>query len=425
MDNKKNAQPGQALILIALGILGMMGIVGLMVDGGNVFSERRQSQNAADTSAIAAALEMIEDHQGDDGDGMNWLQAATNLSLANGYNNDGTTNIVNIYHPPIADCNGVDGPYTGDNEYVQVMINIAVDTYFAPVLGVDQLNSCVDAIARAKSPYHGEMYNGNAVVSLKPTDCRTVFVHGTASTTIIGGGVFANSAGCFDNNKGAFEQQGNGSIDAPSICSVSQWAVQKPALVTNSGNPQLPTYCAAPVPYPPDFPLPNPNCGTTNATKVGSTITPGNISGNWFTGNINLDPGLYCISGDVTFNAHDTITGHGVTLYFVDGGFHINGKGTFILDAPTSGEFEGLLIYLPMTNASRVIINGNSNSVFTGTILAPASDIQINGTQSADGYDSQIIGYTIDLIGTSDAIIRYNDSNNMDISFEGELELSK
>jgi len=89
------------------------------------------------------------------------------------------------------------------------------------------------------------------------------------------------------------------------------------------------------------------------------------------------------------------------------------------------GPYAGLLIYMPLSNDDGMIINGNSDSSFTGTFLAPASDIQINGTAGVDGYHSQFVGYTIDLIGTADMLVDYDQSENLELSFPPTLELVK
>ena len=54
---KINSQRGQALILIALAVVGLVGFTALTIDGGLVLSDRRNAQNTADTSVLAAALE--------------------------------------------------------------------------------------------------------------------------------------------------------------------------------------------------------------------------------------------------------------------------------------------------------------------------------------------------------------------------------
>ena len=46
---------GQILVLFALGLVVMIGMVGLVLDGGGAFAQRRSEQNAADLAALAGA----------------------------------------------------------------------------------------------------------------------------------------------------------------------------------------------------------------------------------------------------------------------------------------------------------------------------------------------------------------------------------
>ena len=93
------------------------------------------------------------------------------------------------------------------------------------------------------------------------------------------------------------------------------------------------------------------------------------------------------------------------------------------LTAPTSGPFAGLLIYMPMTNDEGIILNGNMESSLVGTILAPASDIQLNGTMTSSMYHTQVIGYTVDLIGTADIIVSYNAGDQYEAPVPPAVEL--
>src|SRR5215211_353853 len=108
---------GQALIMIALALVGIVGMMGLVVDGGHAFSDRRRAQNAADAAALSSAFTRIK--------GGDWVGAALAAAAENGYNNDGVTNVVVLYSPP------KDGPHVGDVEYVQIIITSHVKTYFA------------------------------------------------------------------------------------------------------------------------------------------------------------------------------------------------------------------------------------------------------------------------------------------------------
>ena len=96
----KASEKGQALILITLAAIGLFGFAALAVDGSAIFSDRRHAQNAADTAALDAAL--AKSRLGD------WKSGGLQRALSNGYNNNGTTNDVDIYL-----CSDVDATCTG------------------------------------------------------------------------------------------------------------------------------------------------------------------------------------------------------------------------------------------------------------------------------------------------------------------------
>src|SRR4051794_31453670 len=49
----RSAQSGQAIVIIALSMIVLLGFVVLAIDGGNYYNLRRGAQNAADVSALA------------------------------------------------------------------------------------------------------------------------------------------------------------------------------------------------------------------------------------------------------------------------------------------------------------------------------------------------------------------------------------
>lgn len=51
---------GQVLVMVALMMVGLVGVVGLVSDGGLVFSQRRDLQNVADAAASAGAMQIDE-----------------------------------------------------------------------------------------------------------------------------------------------------------------------------------------------------------------------------------------------------------------------------------------------------------------------------------------------------------------------------
>ena len=400
----KNSEKGQALILIVLAIVGMIGLTALAVDGGMAYSERRQSQNAADASALDAALAKVR--------GENWQSEGFARALSNGFDNIGTTTVV-VNSPPAAGCNGANSPYTTD-EYVQVVIRSSTQTFFGPVVGINEVNNCVEAIARAKPATTSQMAFGNAIVSLKPTGTSTQWMHGGPAVTAIGGGIFVNSS-----TDCGLTINGTPNVTTPNITMV---AAESCPHLTGSGI----NYNAPQIPYPPTG-LPNPVC-SGNAVQNGNTLSPGTVNGDFPPSDHGvkvtvLNPGVYCVNGSFTLNGNDTLTGSEVLIVMNSGNIHWNGNGALNLSGPTSGPFKGLLIYFPMSNNSEIRINGTNNQLLTGSILAPASPIVLLGTAGTDAFKTQLVGYTVEFGGTFDGIIRYDDTDNYDAAVPPQLEL--
>ncbi len=55
-------ESGQALVVVALFLVGLLAVLGLVLDGGNLYLQRRALQNAADAGALAGARELALGH---------------------------------------------------------------------------------------------------------------------------------------------------------------------------------------------------------------------------------------------------------------------------------------------------------------------------------------------------------------------------
>ena len=400
---------GQALIMVALAIVGITGIVALVIDGGNAFQDRQRAQNAADSAALASAYARIK--------GGDMVAAAMASAAENGYNNDGVNNVILLYSPP------KDGPHAGDIEYIQIIIESNVRMYFARVIGRDQIVNVVEATARTKSAEIKPLINGQAVVSLAPesncTTRRSFWVHGEATLDITGGGVFVNS----NNPTCALIEQGNGSIrvaDGYNIDIVGGASIQKPRLITPAVNVGV-----SPINYPPPFFMPKVGCNAdAEVSADGTTMTAGSW-GDIFPppGVTRLESGTYCLGNGMHLTG--AIEGNNVIFRVDRGEVRFDSNATIVLDAPNSGANAGLLIFLPMDNRSKVVLNGGAGSSITGTILAPAAPILIKGMDAQRGFHSQIIGYTIEADGTSNVEIIYNPEQNFQSLSMPEIEFSQ
>lgn len=402
--NFRNSERGQAIIVIVFAIIGIVGISSLAIDGSNALIDRRKSETAASAAALAGALARIE--------GRDWRESALAAAKMNGYDNDGENSIVELNTPPI------NGPYAGDAEYIEVIVTSNMRTYFGSIIGIPVVTSVGYAVAQTKPAEYGQMFDGYALVSLAPhSECdkkKAFWLHNEPTIVLEGGGIFVNS----DNDDCAFLQEGSGSIrvqDESPITVVGGASVQKAQLIS----PAIVQPGAIPISYPPAFQMPKIGCGSKIATidLVTGTMTSGNYEepGDFPPEGIHdLESGIYCISGDVVIGGGTRLTGNGVTLIVEQGEVRIAAEAEVDLSAPKNGNVAGLLIYMPLDNHSRIALNGNADSNFTGTILAPSADIRLNGPDSKHGFHSQIIGYYIEVDGQSKIVIKYEDEDNYD-----------
>lgn len=404
----KKSEKGQALILIVFAIIGLIGLTALAVDGGNAYAERRNAQNAADSTALAAALSKV---RGGD------LNALTTAGLAraasNGYTdgNAGAASTdpmvnVEIYNAPI------DGIYTGDDHYIQVKITATVKTYFGGVVGIRQLTNTVQAIARVVPGVSSPLAFGDAVVGLAPHKCKAVLYNGSSNVNIVGSGLFVNSDcdPAFFNNSNSPGTY----LTTPCLTAVGTINAAPGSVIINPPNPDCPSQGAASWGYPPsNIIMPDPQCtGNATVSPDGTTMSPGTYSGAFPPNGVTtLQSGIYCVDAGnhgFTISGQQPLTGHGVVIRMDSGKVTINGGANIDLTAPTSGPYAGLLIYLPMSNTSPVDISGNGSLNLVGSILAPASDITLSGGSGTTALHTQAIGFTVTLTGSSELDIVYN-----------------
>ncbi len=413
---------GQVLIIFVFAIIGLIGITGLAIDGGNIYSDRRHAQNAADTASLAAALVKTTQQKGGAADctdlatpsacGAQVLKAALDMAMENGYDNNITDNGVEVHIPPIdgpyADCSHPDVFHCED--YVQVIISTNVNTWFARVLGIPQLHNRVEAVALARYAPAWIPYSGMSLVELGrgKGSCPSDFnLGGSGVITLNGGGIYVNSS----NPACAYKQ---------TSCKV-QLILNGGATVQVVGGVDM-NGCASPtilkatdqMPWPPN-PLidgePDQCKATGTFSSVGGNTTyqPGNYYayGSFPVNNepAILTPGVYCINR--TLSSTKDITGDGVFIYIrpaKDTSVSISG-GTVKLKAPSTGKYAGFLIYqdwvVSTSTTQSCGIQGNSSSQYTGLIFVPYCRMTIAGTSAPTGFSAQVIAYQLSLTGTN------------------------
>jgi hypothetical protein len=319
------------------------------------------------------------------------------------------------------------------NDYVQVIIESNVDTYFARVIGINQIHNHVEAVASTISANDHFTFGGNAIVALKPSGCDALRAQGGAEIKIYGGGLYSNSddgscsffrQSCPSGSIGVFTdstETTQGTItmvgDTTSSCSSTHASLDSAS-----------TQISFPPPYQeidePSVCSETANLGTKySVTGSGSnktaTLQPWHyttipLSGQWK--NVIFTPGVYCIDSALSSPDSLTISGtDGVFLYIRSGGsFTFNGGSIINLwgISDASSPYNGFLMYVAPNYStgtpSTCKLNGNTDYALNGSIYAPFCDITINGTSNTGSFQSQVIGYTVNMAGTANIVLNYN-----------------
>jgi len=294
--NRNISEKGQALILIAFGIVALIGFTALAIDGGRVFSDRRNAQNAADTAALAAALDEIYARYGKVTPG--YEQTGLNRAADNYYQNDADHTVTVEF---CDDARTAGDPCTGlpsgavESEYIRVKIESKVHMTFARVLGREFVTNHVEAVSRVQGALTTNVFNSGAgLYATNMNDENDCFkVLGSAGLKLHDTGIYvgckgnkalsfggsadlymdanAQVVGCTDDQD--FPIEGTGTID----CGVEQQNVGKSTF--------------ADVPTAP----PTPSC-TGPGQKLGSTWTPGSYGSEIITSTITFQAGVYCFA---------------------------------------------------------------------------------------------------------------------------------
>jgi hypothetical protein len=452
MKSNPVSERGQVLVLIALAIIGLVGITGLAIDGSMILADRRHAQNAADTAALAGALDRIQTlgaGMADADSRASMRITAWDLAEENGYIQPGPRSTVEVYlcDEEAASC---PEPYAGDDDYVQVIITSDVDTYFARVLGVNQLHNRVQAVALADDDDTGPLFLGHSIVALSPV-CKsdsTLKLGGNGDITLDGGGIFVNTAeGCgfFCNSSTVTVNIIDGGVstagsDFSSVSSSCYDAIAAPK--TNESDQFSYPEDLPVLPEPAEWCDPDQHLGSylnDDANQI-TYIFPG-YYGNFppkkiqATGalydRIIMKSGIYCVGETLKLSDRNLIlenegrlspSAEGVTIWVRSGyGFQFEG-GEFHLKAQPTGPYANYLFIVEPPpfdtypdgwgNPESCKINGGANDQFEGGIYAPYCDVIVNGSSGSVGFNSQVIGWTVDITGGAGMNFTYDSDKN-------------
>ncbi len=421
MKTNRTSEKGQAIVFLVIGLIVFLGFVGLAIDGGRAYSDRRYAQNAADAAALAAAgtiaLELenrVVTYGAFDCNSANviaaegiGISAAITRAAANEYTITGPTSDWNGVE---LDCGERDYGYIDKLITVTVRIEDTTETAFAHLLFPNALEIRTEAVAWVRPPM--PLVYGNAVVALNPAECsggsNGSGFDGDVDLTVVGGGIWSN--GCLFGNGGPVV-----SVEPPEAGTHYQYTKQG-----GIGGTFIPTPETTTITLPPDmWAVPAPDCTgrTFTADEIEDLASPNSGSP---TDGLH---GLYCLepgTGDIRVNSSSPKTyfvGYEVTIYVSGNNQDIVLTGGKVVLSPplsdASGDegIPGLTIYIdPSATGSDLEITGNNESSLSGTILVPGGTVDIGGTADFAAFESQVIGWNVTLHGNGQGNVVFNEN---------------
>lgn len=433
--NKKKTESGQVLILVAIGLISLLGFAGLAIDGGRVFSERRKIQNVADTSALAGALKIGRTNYNDIGVGLGLAEeAAYRRAEDNGYPMYSPATGLQQVVVTIQEEGGGSPFYL-----VKVEIISEIVPTFIQLVYNGNLTTKVEAVARVY-PMMPLGY-GYSMMALATDVCNAFKLSGDSNIDIKGSGIYSNST-CSTCPSGSITISGSTSIDLEGNEVASPGSVCGAFDIGEAGwdTDRLDDDPPSPVMNTPQVPvieIPEPDCGAwdgetydkpyTDPSDSSRSIIPvGHNASVQFhspTTTFVFEPGMHCLYNGLKSTA-GTIIGEGVMLYVVYGNVDLNG-GLFDLSAAQTGEivddsgndWGGMLIYIKKSSPDLLSISADEGSVFSGTVYAPkppgnlnTPKCTFNGNGGTVGHNLQFICYTVELTGNSGFNVNYDES---------------
>lgn len=319
----RHFRSGQALVLISLSLVVLLGFGALAIDIGLLYSTKRHMQTAADAGAVAAA-----DSLNKGGSYSTAQQAAADIAKLDGFDNTAGTGVtVTAAEPTTA-------PYN-TSTYVQVMVSQPQPTYFLGVLGYNTVNVSAQAT--------GGVENGNGCIyALDPSKPSTIGITGNVVVT--------SSCGIVDDSSSssAMSVTGNVTITASVIGIVGY----SPGYTT-SGNISI-----TPTPKTKIAPSGDPLGWVTPPTVGSYSLNAVTNSGSYsVSGNnqvVTVPPNVY--SGGIS------ITGNSAQVTFSGGNYgnNINIGGNTSLATFNPGQYQNT------GNGDSIDIGGNATTTFNG-----------------------------------------------------------
>lgn len=405
MKQKRHGR-GQAVIMVTVMLVPMLGLAGMVTDVGWAYFERQAAQAAADAAALGAVRVAMINSGGSVSCGSNSVvctssytcpnplpaQTASNLQDGCYFANDngfavttgGSQNVVMSSGTKANAPNGLNVVY-----WATATVGASLPPMFSVVFGHTTLS--VNAAATAavlpgggggpcvylmdptgiSMTFSGSAgIHSNCGIDISSSNANSVLWSGTPSITVTGGAGVDMAGGCLPNC----------SIISPSPTTVAQSAITDPLASLPTPTPSTPYQDAS---------GPIVLSGSQSVTLNQGTYEHGITASG--SGTITMNPGLYIFLGGITTSGSVSVLGTGVTIYSPSSGITMSGTGSVNLTAPTSGTYSGIAFYEGRTNTSGATLSGGSNLNVTGAFYAPDATLTFSGGSNAQALNIGLV----------------------------------
>lgn len=399
---------GQALPLLvaAMMVFVVMGVI--VIDFGQMFSDRREAQRAVDLAALAAAQDLP--WKTDDPDAANkFLVArvtAEDFLETNGYPAVESDVVVTVTTN-----------YGGDARAVEVHARRPSIWRFGSLFGIGQPSVGARAVAQLRT-----LPTEYGIMALSHTECQAFQVEGNVTLEVIDAGILVNSncanyavdiVGNVIVESAQFDRYYEGGTWITSNSTVDPmpqslgWRVDDPLSYLVEPDP-------ATLPTSPD------SGGTTASPAVRSiggggslTLRPGVYWGGLSLGggkDVTFEPGLYVMAGGgFEIRGNGDVTGDGVTIFNTThqdscGAIDLAGSRPLGFSPPESGPYEGLTFWQSVDCTETMVHAGTVDSL-SGLIYLPTAPYELAGDGTMSGV--QVIASTVRVSGNGTVTVDY------------------
>jgi hypothetical protein len=144
-----------------------------------------------------------------------------------------------------------------------------------------------------------------------------------------------------------------------------------------------------------------------------------------------LNPGLYCVKGNIIAQGESVLTGHKVTIYMMNGNISFAANAVINLTSPDCTSpaadcgvppaIRGILIYFDPAYQRTMEFAPSAQSYLEGTILGPTTTVNLIGHADPNAIHSQIVCNNFYANGNTNLTINLDGAETYQTDSEMEL----